>query len=172
MTDDGMPRRPERTARFTRDNARAKTTRPEFRLQLDRRSTTLTRCPIAALGLVRTIAVLHGEGLQARGRIGYQTPGGQPCEGAIYLYADVAAAALEAIARHEAGEAVDVETGSCFPRPPVRIWTATDEGQRGICVRFGRAGKGPPVMPIHGRELRALVYALRAVVALRDREAA
>ena len=171
MTDDGMPRRPERTARFTRDDARAKTTRPEFRLQLERRSTTLTRCPIAALGLVRTIAVLHGEGLLARGRVGYQTAAGQPCEGAIYLFPDVSAAALDAIARHEAGEAVDVETGSRFPRPPIRVWTATDEGKRGICVRFGRGDKGPPAMPIHGRELRALVYALRAVVALRDHEA-
>jgi len=169
-THDGLPRRPNRTARIAREDMPTTATRPEFALALERPSTTLSLRPIGARAY--TIVVLHAPGARPLVRAGYRTSRACPREGAVYLFGDTAPAALEAIARHEAGEAVDVETGSCFPRPPVRIWTATDEGQRGICVRFGRAGKGPPVMPIHGRELRALVYALRAVVALRDREAA
>lgn len=168
-THDGMPRRPNRSARIAREDMPTTTTRPEFALALARPSTTLSLRPIGARAY--TIAVLHAPGARPLVRAGYRTSRACPREGAVYFFGDTAPAALEAIARHVAGEDVDVEIGASGPRPPIRVWTAAEHGERGICLRFGR-GDGSPPVPIHGRELRALVFALRAVVALCAREAA
>jgi hypothetical protein len=167
-THDGMPRRPTRTARIAREDMPTTTTRPEFGLALGKPSTTLSHRAIGAL--TRTVAALHAPGARPLVRVGYRTGRTCPPAGAVYLFGDTAPAALEAIARHEAGEDVDVEIAQGL-RPPIRVWSAAEHGERGICLRFGR-GDGSPPVPIHGRELRALVFALRAVVALCAREAA